>query len=71
MVSGVGMGAFWVRGPRELVASDDRRLVTVRVLHPSARAATAIRVGRAAVDWRRTPVRAPGTDAVHAGGGVL
>jgi hypothetical protein len=50
MVTGVGMGAFWVRGPRELVASDGRRLVTVRVLHASERArATAIRVARAAL----------------------
>ncbi len=50
MVSGVGMGAFWVRGPRELVASDGRRLVTVRVLRPAHDArATAIRVARAAL----------------------
>ena len=50
MVSGVGVGAFWVRGPRELVASDGRRLVTVRVLHASGSArATAIRVARAAL----------------------
>ncbi|WP_037502534.1 hypothetical protein [Solirubrobacter soli] len=50
MVSGVGMGAFWVRGPRELVASDGRRLVTVRVLHAGKSArATAIRVARAAL----------------------
>jgi hypothetical protein len=48
MVDGVGQGAFWVRGPRELVAGDDRRLVTVRVLRPSTAArATAIRVARA------------------------
>jgi hypothetical protein len=50
MVNGVGMGAFWVSGPRELVASDGRRLVTVRVLHPAKDArATAIRVARAAL----------------------
>jgi hypothetical protein len=48
MVSGVGMGAFWVRGPRELVASDGCRLVTVRILRPAhAARATAIRVVRA------------------------
>jgi hypothetical protein len=49
-VSGVGGGAFWVRGPRELVASDGRRLVTVRVLRPKAGAdarRAAIRVARA------------------------
>src|SRR3954454_6741421 len=33
-VPGVGGGAFWVRGPRELVASDGRRLLTVRVVRP-------------------------------------
>jgi hypothetical protein len=44
------MGAFWVRGPRELVAGDGRRLVTVRVLRAAKGArATAIRVARAAL----------------------
>jgi hypothetical protein len=47
LVGGVGEGAFWVRGPRELVATDGRRLVTVRVLRGSR--ATAIRVARAAL----------------------
>jgi hypothetical protein len=49
-VTGVGMGAFWVQAPRELVASDGRELLTVRVLAPSGAAAarqTAIRVARA------------------------
>jgi hypothetical protein len=50
MVSGVGEGAFWVRGPRELVATDGRRLITVRVLHAEHDArATAITVARAAL----------------------
>jgi hypothetical protein len=35
-VAGVGGGAFWVRAPRELVTSDGRRLLTVRVLRPAA-----------------------------------
>jgi hypothetical protein len=35
-VAGVGGGAFWVRAPRELVTSDGRRLLTVRVLQPAA-----------------------------------
>jgi hypothetical protein len=53
MVSGVGLGAFWVRGPRELVAGDGRRLVTVRVLRALHDArATAIRVARAAFGTR-------------------
>ena len=55
-VSGVGGGAFWVRGSRELVASDGQRLVTVRVLRPVRGArAGAIRVARAALG----PVRLP------------
>jgi hypothetical protein len=50
MVSGVGEGAFWVRGPRELVATDGRRLITVRVLHAEHDArATAITVAQAAL----------------------
>ena len=52
------MGAFWVRGPRELVATDGRRLVTVRVLHPVTDArATAVRVARAVLAVNRA---APG-----------
>ena len=53
MVGGVGMGAFWVRGPRELVATDGRRLITVRVLHRRPSRATAIRVARAALAVNR------------------
>jgi hypothetical protein len=52
-VSGVGMGAFWVLAPRELVASDGRELLTVRVLAPSGAAAArraAIRVARASLE---------------------
>jgi hypothetical protein len=49
-VPGVGGGAFWVRGPRELVTSDGRQLLTVRVERPHrdkvARRA-AIKVARA------------------------
>ena len=53
-VSGVGMGAFWVRAPRELVASDGHELLTVRVLMPSGAAAerTAIHVARASLGRR-------------------
>jgi hypothetical protein len=49
-VSGVGGGAFWVSAPRELVASDGKRLVTVRVIRPKAAAQArraAIAVARA------------------------
>jgi hypothetical protein len=59
-VHGVGGGAFWVRGPRELVASDGQRLVTVRVLRPTAAAdarRAAIRVARAGLGPVRIPVR--------------
>jgi hypothetical protein len=35
-VAGVGGGAFWVQAPRELVTSDGRQLLTVRVLRPAA-----------------------------------
>jgi hypothetical protein len=49
-VPGVGGGAFWVRGPRELVTSDGKLLLTVRVERPHrdkvARLA-AIKVARA------------------------
>jgi hypothetical protein len=48
-VPGVGGGAFWVRAPRELVTSDGKRLLTVRVLRP--RQATAAR--RAAIKVAR------------------
>lgn len=49
-VPGVGGGAFWVRAPRELVTSDGKRLLTVRVLRPrqaTAARRAAIRVARA------------------------
>jgi hypothetical protein len=49
-VPGVGGGAFWVRAPRELVTSDGRLLLTVRVLRPATAAKArraAIRVARA------------------------
>jgi hypothetical protein len=52
MINGVGQGAFWVKAPRELVTTDGRRLVTVRVLKPRAATAArsaAIRVARAAL----------------------
>jgi hypothetical protein len=48
-VPGVGGGAFWVRAPRELVTSDGKLLLTVRVLRP--REATAAR--RAAIKVAR------------------
>jgi len=35
-VAHVGAGAFWVRGPRELVATDRHELLTVRVLRAPA-----------------------------------
>jgi hypothetical protein len=48
-VPGVGGGAFWVRAPRELVTSDGKLLLTVRVVRP--RQATAAR--RAAIKVAR------------------
>lgn len=42
-VNHVGAGAFWVPATRELVASDGRRLLTVRVVRP-ARLAVARRL---------------------------
>ncbi|HEY6891593.1 MAG TPA: hypothetical protein VI300_27560 [Solirubrobacter sp.] len=53
MVTGVGQGAFWVRAPRELVTTDGRRLVTVRVIRP--RAATTAR--RAAIGVAQAALR--------------
>jgi hypothetical protein len=58
-VRGVGGGAFWVRAPRELAASDGRRLITVRVLRPAATADArhaAIRVARAGLGPVHIPV---------------
>jgi hypothetical protein len=63
LVSGVGGGAFWVPGPRELVASDGQRLLTVRVLRPKKGGAArrdAIRVARAGLGPVKLPP-APGT----------
>jgi hypothetical protein len=51
-VDHVGAGAFWVRASAELVATDRRRIVTVRVVHGTAGAAPrplAVRVARAAL----------------------
>ncbi len=48
-VNGVGEGAFWVAVPRELVTSDGKRLVTVRVLQARDPRAAAIRMARAAL----------------------
>jgi hypothetical protein len=48
-VPGLGGGAFWVRGPRELVTSDGKLLLTVRVERPKH--ATAAR--RAAIEVAR------------------
>jgi hypothetical protein len=59
-VPGVGGGAFWVQAPRELVTSDGRRLLTVRVLRPVAAAQArraAIPVARAGLGPVRIPVR--------------
>jgi hypothetical protein len=59
-VPGVGGGAFWVQAPRELVTSDGRRLLTVRVLRPAAPASArraAIRVARAGLGPVQIPQR--------------
>jgi hypothetical protein len=51
-VAHVGAGAFWVSGPRELVATDRKQIVTVRVLRDAGSApprALAVRVARAAL----------------------
>ena len=51
-VAHVGAGAFWVSGSRELVATDRRRIVTVRVVRDAAGApprAVAVSVARAAL----------------------
>jgi hypothetical protein len=54
-VPGVGGGAFWVRATRELVTSDGRELLTVRVLQAPDPRTAAIRVARAGLG----PVRLP------------
>jgi len=59
-VQGVGAGAFWVAAPRQLVASDGRRLLTVRVLRPRdpARARRlAARIAPAGLGPSRVPVQ--------------
>ena len=59
-VAGVGAGAFWVTGPRLLIASDGQRLVTVTVRRPAAQAAAralAKRVAAAALGPNRVPVK--------------
>ena len=45
VVSHVGAGAFWVSGPRELVATDRRRIVTVRVVRAAGAPPRALAVG--------------------------
>jgi hypothetical protein len=58
-VRGLGAGAFWVTGPRILVATDGRRLVTATVIAPASRAAArrlAARVAAAALGPARVPV---------------
>jgi hypothetical protein len=59
-VPGVGGGAFWIRGPRELVTSDGKQLLTVRVERPHrdkvARRA-AIKVARAGLGPVEIPKR--------------
>jgi hypothetical protein len=57
-VRGVGGGAFWVSAPRELVASDGKRLVTVRVVRPKA-AAKARRAAIAVAKAGLGPVQIP------------
>lgn len=57
-VHGVGAGAFWVIGPRELVATDGRRLVTATVLAPPA-VATARRLAGRIAAAALGPVRVP------------
>ncbi|HEY4278945.1 MAG TPA: hypothetical protein VGM91_12025 [Conexibacter sp.] len=50
-VLGIGRGAAWLPAQRELLATDDRRLVTVYVLsqppHPAADRAVAVAAARA------------------------
>ncbi|MDW5596373.1 hypothetical protein VSS74_18650 [Conexibacter stalactiti] len=46
-IGGVGVGAAWVAAPRELSATDGRRLVTVTVVTGSQPRATATAVARA------------------------
>jgi hypothetical protein len=58
-VHGVGAGAFWVTAPRQLVASDGRRLLTIKVLRPRdpARARRlAERIAPAGLGPARVPV---------------
>jgi hypothetical protein len=51
-LAGIGVGAAWVAEPRELMATDGRRLVTVTIVVPRSGArprATAAAVARAAL----------------------
>ena len=59
LVHGVGAGAFWVQATRELVASDGRRIVTVRVLKPAGPGARslALRAARPVLGPSRVPVK--------------
>ncbi len=56
-VADVGAGAFWIPGDRMLVATDGRRLVTVKVLRPAAAAPRAL--ARAAAAAALGPPRPP------------
>jgi len=59
-VPGVGGGAFWVRGPRELVTSDGKQLLTVRVERPhrdKAARRAAVKVARAGLGPVSIPKR--------------
>lgn len=49
VVAHLGKGAFWVTAPRELVATDGRHIVTVRVLAGAPARRIAVRVARAAL----------------------
>jgi hypothetical protein len=58
VVPGVGGGAFWIRATRELVTSDGRRIVTVRVRRARGRALpAAIAVARPRLGPVHIPVK--------------
>ena len=55
----VGAGAFWVTGPRMLVATDGRRLVTIKVIRTASGVPArdlAVRVAASALGPPRVPV---------------
>lgn len=59
-VARVGAGAFWVSGPRQLVASDGRRLLTITVRRPRDPAAArrlATRIAPGGLGPSRVPVQ--------------